>query len=283
MQTFYSVIQNLLPFEWASYNFMNNALLAVLIIAPVFGLVGTMVVNNQMAFFSDALGHSALTGVALGVMLGFRDPVVAAVMFAILFAVAISEVKSVGNCSADTIISVFSSAALAVGIALLSKNGNFSKYNTYLIGDLLSVTPSELLTLLCTMVAILLIWYLIYRQLILISLNRSLAKSRGIKVRFIENIFIVIVAILVTVSVSRVGILIINSMLILPAAASRNIAKNVRAYMSIAVVISVACGILGLISSFYLNTSAGAAIILFIASVFFVSLLTSLFGKRRGM
>lgn len=283
MQAFYSTIQNFLPFEWASYNFMSNALLAILIIAPVFGLIGTMVVNNQMAFFSDALGHSALTGVAIGVMLGFRDPVVSAVMFAILFAVAISEVKSVGNCSADTIISVFSSAALAVGIALLSKNGNFSKYNSYLIGDLLSVTPDELLTLLCTLAAILLIWYLIYKHLILISLNRSLAKSRGIRVRLVENIFIILVAVLVTVSVSRVGILIINSMLILPAAASRNIAKNVKSYMSFAVIISVICGISGLISSFYLNTSAGATIILFMAAVFFISLVISIFGKRRGI
>lgn len=281
MQTLYSLI-NLLPYEWANYNFMCNALLAVLIIAPVFGIMGTMVVSNQMAFFSDALGHSALTGVAIGVIFGLQDPLIAAIGFAIIFALAVSEVKRAGTSSADTVISVFSSTALAAGIALLSKNGDFSKYNSYLIGDLLSITPKELFTLLCVFVSITLILVLIFKSLLLISLNRSLAKSRGIKVRLIENIFISIIAVLVTVSVSRTGILIINSMLILPAAASRNVAKNINSYVIISVLISCLCGISGLITSFYTNTSAGATIILYMAALFFASLVFTIFTKRSG-
>lgn len=272
MDYIYTFMQKILPFSWAGYKFMLNALLAVLIIAPVYGLVGTMVVNNRMAFFSDALGHSAMTGIAVGVLLGLKSPVLSTIVFAILFALGISEVKGVSTASADTIISVFSSAAMALGLALLSRDGNFARYSYFLIGDLLSVTPAELLVLIIVLALIAIVWFIIYEQLFLISLNRSLAKSRGIRVRFIENVFLVMVAVLVAVSINRVGILIINSMLILPAASARNIAKSGRGYQLLSVLISVFSGIAGLVASFYANTSAGATIIFFMSAIFFITL-----------
>lgn len=127
MQEIYQFLDALLPFEWAEFDFMKNALLAVLIITPLFGLTGTMIVNNKMSFFSDALGHSAMTGIAIGVLLGVDNYLFSMLGFALLFALAISAIIESGTSSSDTIIGVFSSAGVALGIVLLSINGGFSK------------------------------------------------------------------------------------------------------------------------------------------------------------
>ena len=121
------------------------ALLAVLVISPLFGLLSTMVVRSRMSFFSDALGHSAFTGIAIGAICGAAAPLWVAVIFSIFFALLFSFVRNRSNQAADTIIGVFSSSAVALGIFIATLDGgSFAKYNAYLIGDILSVTPAEI-------------------------------------------------------------------------------------------------------------------------------------------
>lgn len=271
MEFIYNIMETLLPFTWVQYDFMKNALLAVLLITPLLGMLGTMAVNHNMAFFSDALGHSALTGIALGVILGVDNELVSMVAFGILLALIITKVRSAGTASADTVISVFSSAAIALGLVILSVGGGFSKYSSYLIGDILSVTSSEILILAATLVCVTIIWAFIYNKLTLVSINRELAASRGVRVALIENIFVVLVAVVVMLSIKWVGVLLINSMLILPAACARNFSTNSRQYLFSSVGISLVAGLGGVISSFYLNTSAGATIVLISAILFFIS------------
>lgn len=271
MEFIYNIMETLLPFTWVQYDFMKNALLAVLLITPLLGMLGTMAVNHNMAFFSDALGHSALTGIALGVILGIDNELISMVAFGILLALIITKVRSAGTASADTVISVFSSAAIALGLVILSVGGGFSKYSSYLIGDILSVTSSEILILAVTLICVTIIWAFIYNKLTLVSINRELAASRGVRVALIENIFVVLVAVVVMLSIKWVGVLLINSMLILPAACARNFSTNSRQYLFSSVGISLVAGLGGVISSFYLNTSAGATIVLISAILFFIS------------
>ncbi len=271
MEFIYNIMETLLPFTWVQYDFMKNALLAVLLITPLLGMLGTMAVNHNMAFFSDALGHSALTGIALGVILGIDNELISMVAFGILLALIITKVRSAGTASADTVISVFSSAAIALGLVILSVGGGFSKYSSYLIGDILSVTSSEILILAATLVCVTIIWAFIYNKLTLVSINRELAASRGVRVALIENIFVVLVAVVVMLSIKWVGVLLINSMLILPAACARNFSTNSRQYLFSSVGLSLVAGLGGVISSFYLNTSAGATIVLISAILFFIS------------
>ncbi len=267
----YNILDLLLPFSWADYRFMKNALLAIVIIAPLMGILGTMAVNNKMAFFSDALGHSALTGVALGVLLGIKNEIISLVAFGVLLALVITRVKNKGNASSDTVISVFSSTAIALGLLVLSYGGGFAKYSAYLVGDILSVTPGEILCLFITLITVVIIWAVIYNKLLLISINRELAASRGIKTVLYENIFVIVVAVVVMLSIKSVGILLINSLLILPAATARNVSKNSRSYLTVSVITSLLCGVFGLVTSFYTNTSAGATIVAVLAVVFFVT------------
>ncbi len=271
MNIIYSVADSLLPFSWADYKFMINALLAVVLIAPLMGILGTMAVNNKMAFFSDALGHSAFTGIALGVLLGIHNEMISLIAFGVFLALIITRVKNKGKASSDTVISVFSSFCVALGLLVLSYGGGFSKYSSYLVGDILSVTGAELLALFITLVAVIAVWCLIYNKLLVISINRELAASRGIKTALYENIFVVIVAVVVMMSIKWVGILLINSLLILPAASARNIAKNSRQYLAFSVLLSVVCSVGGLLVSFYADTSAGATIVTASAIVFFVT------------
>lgn len=278
MEFIYNIMETLLPFTWVQYDFMKNALLAVLLITPLLGMLGTMAVNHNMAFFSDALGHSALTGIALGVILGIDNELISMVAFGILLALIITKVRSAGTASADTVISVFSSAAIALGLVILSVGGGFSKYSSYLIGDILSVTSSEILILAVTLVCVTIIWAFIYNKLTLVSINRELAASRGVKVALIENIFVVLVAVVVMLSIKWVGVLLINSMLILPAACARNFSTNSRQYLFSSVGISLVAGLGGVIASFYLNTSAGATIVLVSAILFFISYI---FRKKK--
>lgn len=255
------------------YEYMQNAFWAILIITPLFGLVGTMIVNNKLAFFSDALGHSALTGIAIGALLGVTNPTISMIVFGILFALLLNRIKDMKITSKDTIISVFSSTALALGLVILSYNGNFSKFSNYLIGDVLSIVPSEIFLLLGIAVAVIVFWYLMFNKLFAISINSSLARSRGILVKLIEDLFIIIVAVIVMVSIRWVGILIINSLLILPAAASRNISRNIRQYTMWTLIFAVFAGITGLIISFYALTATGPTIVLISSVIFFVTYL----------
>lgn len=271
MDAIYSILNNLLPFEWAEFNFMKNALLAVLIITPLFGLTGTMIVNNKMSFFSDALGHSALTGIAIGVMLGIDNYLISMLGFALLFALGISAIIESGTSSSDTIIGVFSSAGVALGIVLLSVNGGFSKYSNYLIGDILAIRPSELAMLLIVFLLVLALWIFAFNRLMTASLNPGLAASKKINVRFYKNLFVILIALIVTVSIKWVGILIINSLLVLPAASARNIARSMRSYHGLSVLFSMASGLSGLILSYYCGTAAGGTIVLVAAAIFFAT------------
>ncbi len=273
MESLYLIIDELLPFAWAHHVFMKNALLAVLLVGPMFGIMGTMVVNNKMAFFSDTIGHSALTGIAIGILLGFQDPLWIMVIFSIFLAVAISLLKYYTTSSTDTVIGAVSATMVALGIVILSRGGGFAKFSRFLIGDLLSITPREIYLLIFALAAIVVLWTVMFNKFLMLSVNPTLARSRGVPVRLVETLFCIVIAVIVTISIQWVGILIINSFLILPAAAARNISLNMRNYHAISVIITLISGVNGLLLSYYWSTATGATIALVAAAFYLIALL----------
>ena len=273
------LICDALPLEMLHWDFMKNALLALLLMAPLFGLMSTMIVTGRMSFFSDALGHSAFTGIAIGSIVGLAAPLWAAIIFSIAFSLLFSWVRSHSNQAADTIIGVFSSSAVALGIFVATMGGgSFTKYNKYLIGDILSITPGEIGMLALTLLAVLIFWGLFSNRLCLTAIHPQLASSRGIPVGLSQTFFTAAIAVVVTLSISSVGLLILNSLLVLPAAASRNISRNLKQYHGFSVLFALVAGIGGLTVSYYLGCSAGAAISLILAVIFTI---TFCFRKRR--
>ena len=199
MSIWYAICEAL-PFEMLQWDFMKNALLAVVLMAPLFGLMSTMIVTGRMSFFSDALGHSAFTGIAIGCICGIGSPTWVAVLFAVAFALLFSYVRSRSNHAADTLIGVFSSTAVALGIFIATMNGSsFTKFNRYLIGDILSVSPGEIGLLALVLVLVVVLWALASNRLFLSSIHPQLASSRGIPVGLSQTLFIVAIAVVVTV------------------------------------------------------------------------------------
>lgn len=271
MEHWYKIC-HLVPAEMLQWDFMCNALLAVLLMAPLFGLTSTMIVTGRMSFFSDALGHSAFTGIAIGCICGVASPNWIAVVFAVGFALLFSYVRSRSHHTADTLIGVFSSTAVALGIFIATLGGgSFTKYNRYLIGDILSVTPGEIGALVVVLGAVLVFWVLFSNRLTLSAVHPALASSRGFSPNVSQTIFTTAIAIIVTLAISWVGLLILNSLLVLPGAASRNIAKNLRQYHGFSVLFALLAGVAGLIISYYFGSSAGAAISLVLAVMFAIS------------
>ena len=263
---------DLLPMEMLRWDFMKNALLAIVLMAPLFGLMSTMIVTGRMSFFSDALGHSAFTGIAIGCICGVAFPQWVAIAFSIAFALLFSYVRSRSNQAADTLIGVFSSTAVALGIFIATWNGgSFTKYNKYLIGDILSITPGEIGALALVFVGVAVFWVLYSNRLTLSSIHPQLASSRGIPAHLSQAVFTTAIAVVVTLTIPSVGLLILNSLLILPAAAARNVSKNLKQYHLFSVVFALVAGLGGLVASYHLGTSAGAAISLMMALIFAIT------------
>ncbi len=281
MEFWYSLV-DLLPFAWAengSMFFMKNALLAILVISPLFGLLSTMVVQAKMSFFSDALGHSAFAGIAIGALCGLSAPTWCAVVLAVVFALLFSLVRHRSNLASDTVIGVFSSTAVALGIFLSTLGGSsFTKFNSLLVGDILSVSPTQIALLAVILLAVILLWVFALNHLTLSAIHPALADSRGVNLLLVDTLFNCTVAVVVTLSMTWVGLLMINSLLILPGAMARNISKSMKQYTLFSVLGAVVAGIAGLMLSYYIGSSTGASITLVLAFLFLV---TFAFRKKR--
>ncbi|HEX2957348.1 MAG TPA: metal ABC transporter permease [Chitinispirillaceae bacterium] len=266
-------ILGMLPFEFCSFNFMQNALIGILFLAPLFALPGCVVVDSHMAYFSDAIGHAALTGVAIGVIAGTGNPFWIMILFAAFLALMLSILRKYGTAATDTLIGIIMSGATAFGIVILSRGGGFTKFSRYLIGDILSLTNQDLLMIFGGLLLFLILWSLFSNRLFLIGFNRPIASSRGQNVWLQETLFSVFIAVIVTASVQWIGVLVINSFLILPAAAARNIAKSLRSYSLTAVAIALFSGISGLIISYYTSTASGATIVLVLLAIYIITMI----------
>ena len=163
-----------------------------------------------------------------------------------------------------------------MGLVILTQNGNYTQISNYLVGDILNIIPKEIALLLVIAIVIIAFWFTCFNKLLGIAVNPTLAKSKGIKVKLMENLFVVLIATIVMLSIKWIGILIINSLLILPAAASRNISKNMRQYHFWSVLISLFSGVAGLIVSYIAGISTGPTIVLVSSIIYFIT-----FALRR--
>ncbi len=279
MDLLYQLMDALLPFAWAEDLFMKRALIAVLLVGPVSAAMGVMVVNFRMAFFSDAISHSAFTGVALGVLFGI-DPAYTLIGFGVLVGLMIISVRQRSALSVDTVIGVFFSFSVALGIVIISARKSLTRdLHAYLYGDVLSVAGSELLGMAILFAATAVFLFFFFNHLFLIGINERLAKAGGVRVKALEYAYALLLALVVTVSIRVIGLLLVTAMLVVPAATGRNMARSVRGMFWGSVGAGLLSGILGLAASFYWDSAAGATIILVASGLF---LLSQLYAAIRG-
>jgi zinc transport system permease protein len=272
-----------LPFEWAQQRFMIYALVECILLTPVCAAMGVKVVNFRMAFFSDAISHSAFAGVAIGFLLnelfvrwgGGFDPRVSLIVFGLVVGLGIVLVRRRTSLSNDTIIGVFFSAVVALGIAIVTSSGSrTADFQSYLYGDILTLDAADLALTAALAVVVLVFMLVGFNALLMFGLNPEMAHSRGIRVWVYEYVFAMLLTLVVTVSIRTAGILLVTALLVVPAAAARNVARDAGGMLRWAVAIGLVSGLSGTLASYspYLhNMSTGAAIVLSASILFAMS------------
>lgn len=262
------------------YEFVVNGFLCALVIGPLLGGIGTMVVIKRMAFFSQAVGNAALTGVAIGVIIGesYTAPYMSMFSFCILFALFLNFSKNRTKMSSDTLIGVFLSISLAIGATALlwvSARVNTHILDTIMFGSILTVNDTDMNVLLVTTVITALVALPLYNQMLLASLNPSLAHVRGINVHLLEYVFVLLVTILTVACVKIVGAVLVEALLLIPAAAARNLNRSIRGFVLWSVIFSTASCLIGIYAPMRwdLPIPSGGAIILTAAIIFVVTML----------
>lgn len=260
------------PFE---YVFVINALLCALLIGPLLGVLGSMVMIKRMAFFSQSVGNAAMTGVAIGVLLGesYTSPYLSMFGFCLLFAVTLKYTQQRTTLANDTLIGVFLSISLAVGASLLlfvSAKINTHVMESVLFGSILAVDDTDMNVLLGVSLACALIGLPLYNSMLLASLNPSLAQARGTAIRTVDYLFVVLITLVTVACLKIVGAVLVEALLLIPAAAARNVTRSLPGLVTLAALIATFSCVVGILvpMQFHLPVPTGGAIVLVAALVF---------------
>ena len=272
----------LFPLDCMEPEFMRRAMLGLLLIAPLAALSGVQVVNSRMSFFSDAIGHSAFAGVAIGLI--FSLPVdLSMSALALAIGLLIMYLRRGSRLSTDTVIGIIFSAVVAFGLAIVSRNREASRgVNMFLYGDILTIDDYEIALLAALLVAFLAFQFFAWNRMLHISVNEQIAGVHRIKVSVYQYLFAALLSLVVILCVRAVGVLLVTAVLIVPAATARNFARNSRQLFFLSLVFSyVSCaGGLLISAQQWAGVPAGAAIVLLSCAMFAVSFIAARFRSK---
>jgi zinc transport system permease protein len=289
---FYTWIADLAQRGWLpgdfQYPFLIRGFLSVLVLAPILGGLSHLVVTRRMAFFSAALGQAALTGVAIGLLLGepLNSPYGGMFGFCLLATLAMVYVKRRATLPPDTLIGVFHALTLGLGLCLLvllTRQFNVHQVESVLFGSLLTVTDGDLLLLVLVGVVVGGLLIREYNHLLLDSLNRPLASVAGARSIYLEYFFAVLLTLSIVVSLKIIGALLVEALVVVPAAAARNIANSTRSYLIWSIAVAFFAGAGGLAVSTKFLVPTGGAVVLAVSTIFFVTLAVRTMRRRSVM
>jgi zinc transport system permease protein len=268
------------------YPFVARGLLAVLVLAPLLGGMSHLVVARRLAFFSTALGQAALTGLTLGLLAGepIQAPYAGIFGFCLVSAILMVYVKRRSRLPPDTLVGVFMALTLGLGICLLvaaTKQFNIHQIEAVMFGSLLTVTDTDLLLLVVAAAGVLAVLARFYNALLLDSLGRPLASASGVNTALCEYLFVVLLTLAIVVSLKVIGALLVEALVVVPAAAARNLARSTRGYLAWSVASALVTGAAGIFLSTRFRVPTGGAVVLALAACFFVTLAIGA-GLRRG-
>jgi zinc transport system permease protein len=251
------------------YGFAVNALLAGLIAGPVLGGLGTLVVVKRHAFFSEAVGHAALTGVAIGILLGepYTGPYGALFGYCLIFGIALNYLRNRTGLSADTLIGVFLSMSLALGAAILlvlAGRINIHILENVLFGSILTVSGTDIAILAVVGAFVVIVTAVFFNRFMLASFNPALAAVRGVPVKALDYVFVMLVTVVTVASVKIIGAILVGALLVIPAAATRTVATSLKGFVAASVVFALVATLAGILIPMQLDlpVPSGAAIIL---------------------
>jgi len=269
------------------YPFVARGLLAVFLLAPLLGGMSHLVVARRLAFFSTALGQAALTGLTLGLLAGepLSAPYAGVFGFCLASAIVMVYVKRRSRLPPDTLVGVFMALTLGLGICLLvaaTKQFNIHQIEAVMFGSLITVTDTDLLLLALAAVAILAVLARVYNALMLDSLGRPLATVAGVDTALVEYLFVVLLTVAIVVALKIIGALLVEALVVVPAAAARNLARSTRGYVAWSIASALVTGVAGIFFSARFRVPTGGAVVLALAVCFFVTLAIGTMLQRGG-
>lgn len=276
----YTLLSKLLPLECMQVGFMQRALLGLLLLSIMSAAMGVQVVNFRMAFFADAISHSAFAGVALGLLLGI-NPQLTMPLFGLLVGLGIMWSQRRSTLANDTVIGVFFSGVIAFGIAVVSRNQNVARnVQSFLYGDILTISDTDIWAMIALFFGLLIFQVYGYNRMLSVGLNPTLAEVHRIRVPRYQFIYAALLSLVVIFSVWAVGVLLVTALLIVPAATARNFSTSAGAMFWWALIVSISSAVSGLLISAqdWAGTATGATIILIAFGWF---LLSSIFSFLR--
>ena len=268
------------------YPFLVRGFLCVLVLAPILGGLSHLVVTRRMAFFSAALGQAALTGVAIGLLIGepLNAPYGGMFGFCLLGTLAMVYVRRHASLPPDTLIGVFHALTLGLGLCLLvflTRQFNVHQVESVLFGSLLTVTDGDLALLSAVGVFVGVLVLREYNRLLLDSLSPPLAVVAGAEPAFLEYFFALLLTLSIVVSLKIIGALLVEALVVVPAAAARNVATGTRSYLSWSIAVAFLAGAGGLGISTKLLVPTGGAVVLAVSGIFFVTLVAGRLVRRQ--
>ncbi len=278
----YNFVGQLLPLDCMQARFMQQAMVGLVLLAPMCAVMGVQVVNFRMAFFSDAISHSAFTGVALGLILG-ADARITTMIFAVLVGLGIMAVGRKTSLSVDTVIGVFFSAAIAFGLAVVSRDRSVARdLQRFLYGDILTIGNAEILWMAGLFAVVMAFQTYGYNRMLYLGLNTTLASVHRVHVRTYQYLYAALLSLVVISSVWAVGVLLVTAMLVVPAATSRNFARSAGAMFWWAILVGLTSAVAGLLISAqnWARTATGATVILCASAWFAVSVIRNVLRKN---
>jgi len=254
------------------YDFMQRAFIAGLFIATLASLSGTFVVLRRYSLISETLAHSALVGVAVGLVAGY-NPLWAAVIVSILSAWLIEYLRSAFSLYSDAVLAILLSGSLALAVIIVSLGGAFNNsLFSYLFGSILSVSDTDVLTIIIFGTISLLFLLLFSKELYFIAYDEEVAQTSGIKVKFLNFLLVTVVAIIIALSIRVVGSLLIGALMVIPTVAALQYRVGFRSTMLISLLFALFSVIFGMSLSYYFSLPSGATIVLSIIVIFIISL-----------
>lgn len=267
----YRFMDSVLPFYWAGNVFMKRALLAVIFIAPACAAIGVPATNFRMIFFSHSMSHSAFAGVALGILTGI-EPRVAMILFGVIISIAITNVRRRSELAYDTVIGVFFSLTVALGIVIVSRNpAAMRSLDAIIYGDILTINENGIIFYVILFFATMAFLYFAFNRLLLKAINEQLAYSHGVRTAVYDYAFAIFLAVIITSSIRAVGLLLVTAMLVVPAGAARNISRSARQQFWFSILIGTFSGVSAIILSAYYNFATGATIVLVSGIIFMIT------------
>lgn len=266
--------------EYFKYAFVINSLLSALFIGPILGGLGTMVVTKRMAFFSESIGHAALTGIALGVLLGepYESPYIMLFTYCIVFAILINFTRNRTMMSSDTLIGIFLSISIALGgslIIFVSSKVNSHMLESVLFGSILTVSDRDIAVLFFSTILLILIVIPNFNKMLLSSFNTNIAVVKGVKVKLLEYLFILLITLVTVSSIKIIGASLVEALFLIPAASAKNLSRSIRSFFFYSIIFSLISCIAGILLPLYFDITipSGGSIILVAAVIFFITVI----------